>query len=107
MDIDSFEITAEIDHLEVYAPKTWKVEPPIYEERKDGEFSLVIQGFAPPYTTHYLNFSSEIEEGTLRLWFKETVVGYQSGFHEILKIRFPERLRGRVSSIAEKTVLKQ
>ena len=104
---DSFEITAEIDHLEVYAPKTWKVEPPIYEDRKDGEFILKIQGFGPPYTTHYLSFSSETEEATLRLRFKETVVGYQSGFHEILKIRFPERLRGHVSSIAEKTVLKQ
>ena len=104
---DSFKITAEIDHLEVYAPKTWKVEPPIYEDRKNGEFLLTIQGFGPPYTTHYLSFSSETEEATLRLRFKETVVGYQSGFHEILKLRFPERLRGHVSSITEKTVLKQ
>ena len=98
---DSFEITAEIEHLEVYVPKTWKVEPPIYEDREDGEFSLEIQGFAPPYTTHYLNFSSITEDATLRLRFKETVVGYQNGFNEILKLRFPKRLKGHISSIEE------
>jgi membrane-associated PAP2 superfamily phosphatase len=97
---DSFKIPAEITQLNLDLPQTWELEQAVFEARDNGNFLLEIQGFAPPHTTHYLSFSTATEDSTLTLRFKENVVGYQREFQQTLALRFPEHLRGRVSSIS-------
>ncbi|HIB92919.1 MAG TPA: phosphatase PAP2 family protein [Candidatus Lambdaproteobacteria bacterium] len=102
-----FPIPREIQQIKVFVPETWKHKPSVFEERENGKFLLEIQGFAPPQTAHYLSFSSESVETTLLLRFNENVVGYQREFKQILALRFPERLKGHISSIPENFILEQ
>ena len=97
---DSFNISKKIEQIKIQFPATWKLEQSVFEDRYNGLFLLEIQGFAPPKTTHYLSFSTVAVESILTLRFKENVVGYQRKFRKILALRFPEHLRGRVSSIS-------
>jgi membrane-associated PAP2 superfamily phosphatase len=99
--IGSFEILSNVKQLNIHLPDKWKVETPIFEVRQNGIFLLEIRGFAPPHTTHYLNFSSKTNESTAKLLFEETVDGYQRGFQQILKLRLPERYKGHLNTIAE------
>ena len=99
--IGSFEILTSVKQLNIHLPDKWKIESPIFEVRQNGIFLLEIRGFAPPHTTHYLNFSSKTNESTAKLLFKETVDGYQRGFRQILKLRLPERYKGHLNTIAE------
>lgn len=92
----SFEINPKSAKLEVFVPETWKIEPPVYDDVAKGSFLLLIQGFAPPYTTHYLSFSTETVETLIRLRFKETVDGYNRRFNQIFELRLPQRLRGHI-----------
>ena len=97
---DSFNISKKIEQIKIQFPATWKLEQSVFEDRYNGLFLLEIQGFAPPKTTHYLSFSTVAVESILTLRFKENVVGYQREFQQTLALRFPEHLRGRVSSIS-------
>ncbi len=99
--IGSFEILTNVKQLNIHLPDKWKIESPIFEVRQNGIFLLEIRGFAPPHTTHYLNFSSKTNESTAKLLFEETVDGYQRGFQQILKLRLPERYKGHLNTIAE------
>ena len=54
-----FEIEKDVSQLEFFVPEKWKMEPVKYEASKNGEFLLLVKGFAPPYTTHYLSYSIE------------------------------------------------
>ena len=99
--IGSFEILSNVKQLNIHLPDKWKVETPIFEVRQNGIFLLEIRGFAPPHTTHYLNFSSKTNESTAKLLFEETVDGYQRGFQQILKLRLPERYKGHLNTISE------
>lgn len=99
--IGSFEILSNVKQLNIHLPDKWKIESPIFEVRQNGIFLLEIRGFAPPHTTHYLNFSSKTNESTAKLLFEETVDGYQRGFQQILKLRLPERYKGHLNTIAE------
>ena len=104
---DSFTVSNKIEQIKIHFPEEWKLKKPVFEQRDKGLYLLEIQGFAPPQTTHYLNFTSATEGTNLTLEFKENVVGYQREFKQILTLRFPEYLRGRVSSIPENYDLKQ
>ena len=93
-----FDITSNIKRLEVYTPKNWKVKPPIFENRKEGHINLVIQGYAPPYSTHYLKFLPEIVGETIKLRIGEKIVGYHRNFQQSLKLHFPSRFAGKIST---------
>ncbi|MBC8257471.1 MAG: phosphatase PAP2 family protein [SAR324 cluster bacterium] len=99
----SFEILSNITQLEVNLPEKWMVVPPIYEKRQNGVILLEIQGFAPPHTTHYLNFTSKTAESTAILSMQETVEGYQREFRQVLKLRLPERIKGNFKIITEQS----
>lgn len=92
----SFEINPEAAQMEVFVPETWTVKSTEFDDSEKGRFNLIIQGFAPPYTTHYLSFSTESVESLTRLRFKETVEGYNRKFHQIFEIRLPQRLKGHI-----------
>ena len=68
--IGSFEILTSVKQLNIHLPDKWKIESPIFEVRQNGIFLLEIRGFAPPHTTHYLNFSSKTNESTAKLLFE-------------------------------------
>ena len=104
--IGNFEILNNIKQLDIHLPKKWIVETPIFEIRQNGTFHLEIRGFAPPHTTHYLNFSSKTEKSTSKLYFKETVDGYQRGFKQILKLRLPKRYKDHLNTIPEQLKIK-
>jgi len=95
---NTFEITSGIKRLEVYAPKNWNIRSPIFEDRTKGNYNLEIKGYAPPYTTHYLKFYTQIVGEIIKLRFKESVFGYQRNFHESLELRVPSRFEGDIST---------
>ena len=69
------------------------MEPEKFEGSENGEFFLIVRGFAPPYTTHYLSYSIEKIEKLKKIHFKESVEGYQRNFHHKFKLRLPEHLK--------------
>ena len=90
---DSFKISTQTKLLNLNFPKAWKLLPPVFEERNNGEFNLTIQGFAPPHTTHYLNFITKTEDSAMTLQFNENIVGYHRELDHNLILRLPEKLK--------------
>ena len=89
-----FEIKKVVSQLEFYVPGKWKMEPVKFEGSENGEFLLMVRGFAPPYTTHYLSYSIEKVEYLIKVSFKESVDGYHRNFRHIFKLRLPQKLKG-------------
>ena len=101
-----FEIEKDVSQLEFYVPKKWKMEPVKYEAPKNGEFLLLVKGFAPPYTTHYLSYSIEKVEDLIKVHFKESVEGYHRAFNNIFELILPKKFKGhtKINDFITKTV---
>ena len=99
----NFKINYEINHLEFYIPKNWDFSVQYLDNINKGEFNLEIKGYAPPFTTHYLNFVPNDIEGTMKLSFTENVFGYQRDFQQNLKILIPYKFQDSIKIIKEKT----
>ncbi len=97
----SFKIPSEITQLNLHLPQTWKLRQSLFEQRDNGEFKLIIQGFAPPQTTHYLSFTTLNTESALTLKFNENIVGYHREFEQNLALRLPEHIKVNINSIPE------
>ena len=67
-----------------------------FQESENGEFLLLVEGFAPPYTTHYLSHSIEKVEKLIKVHFKESVDGYHRNFRQKFKLRLPQKLKGHI-----------
>ena len=91
-----FEINKDVSELVFFVPEKWELETAKFQESENVEFLLLVKGFAPPYTTHYLSHSIEKVEKLIKVHFKESVDGYQRNFHQKFKLRLPERLKGHV-----------
>jgi len=89
-----FEIKKDVSQLEFFVPGKWEIEPVKFEGSENGEFLLLVRGFAPPYTTHYLNYSIEKAENLKKVHFKESVDGYHRNFRHTFKLRLPQKLKG-------------
>ena len=89
-----FEIDKDVSRLEFFVPEKWKMEPVKYEALKNGEFLLLVKGFAPPYTTHYLSYSIEKVEDLIKVHFNESVEGYHREFSHIFELNLPKKLKG-------------
>ena len=100
----SFNISSDIKQVNLHLPKNWKLEQPVFEPRDNGKFQLIIQGFAPPHTTHYLSFTTETAESTMAMKFKENIVGYHREFEKNLDLRLPEKLKVNINLIPEKNL---
>ena len=91
-----FEIKKDVSQLEIFVPRKWEIETTKFEESENGEFLLLVKGFAPPYTTHYLSYSIEKVETLIKVSFKESVDGYHRNFNHKFKLRLPKHLKGHV-----------
>ena len=89
-----FEIEKDVSKLEFFIPEKWEMDQVKYEGPENGDFLLMVRGFAPPYTTHYLSYSIEKVENLIKINFKESVVGYHRNFHHKFKLRLPQKLKG-------------
>ena len=89
-----FEIGKDISQLEFFVPEKWEMEPVKYEASKNGQFLLLVKGFAPPYTTHYLNYSIEKGEDLINVHFKESVEGYHREFSHTFELILPKKFKG-------------
>ena len=89
-----FEIEKDVSQLEFFVPEKWEMEPVKYEASKNGEFLLLVKGFAPPYTTHYLSYSIEKVEDLIKVHFKESVEGYHRSFSHTFELNLPKKLKG-------------
>ena len=89
-----FEIEKDVSKLEFFIPEKWEMDQVKYEGPENGDFLLMVRGFAPPYTTHYLSYSIEKVENLLKINFKESVGGYHRNFHHKFKLRLPQKLKG-------------
>ena len=89
-----FEIDKDVSQLEFFVPEKWKMEHVKYEGSKNGEFLLLVKGFAPPYTTHYLSYSIEKVEDLIKVHFKESVDGYHRKFRHTFELKLPKKLKG-------------
>lgn len=95
----SFNISTDIKQLNLHLPEKWKLGQPVFDQRDNGKFQLIIQGFAPPHTTHYLSFTTVTEESAITLQFNENIVGYHRDFEKILVLRLPEHIKVNINSI--------
>ncbi|MDP7126351.1 MAG: phosphatase PAP2 family protein [Candidatus Marinimicrobia bacterium] len=93
----SFNISTDIKQLNLHLPGKWKFGQPVFEQRDNGKFQLIIQGFAPPHTTHYLSFTTVTEESALTLQFNENIVGYHRDFEKIFVLRLPEHIKVNIN----------
>ena len=93
----SFNFSTDIKQLNLHLPEKWKFGQPVFEQRDNGKFQLIIQGFAPPHTTHYLTFTTVTEESALTLQFNENIVGYHRDFEKILVLRLPEHIKVNIN----------
>ena len=93
----SFNISTDIKQLNLHLPEKWKLGQPVFDQRDNGKFQLIIQGFAPPHTTHYLSFTTVTEESALTLQFNENIVGYHRDFEKILVLRLPEHIKVNIN----------
>ena len=100
--IGTFKINNVIKNLELYVPNNWVYNFKYFDNIKEGEFLLEIKGFAPPFTTHYLNFITKNIGETMKLNFKENVFGYQRNFKQSLKISLPYKFKDSIKFIKEK-----
>ena len=89
----SFEISKNIKRLNIYLPKKWMFEEPLYEPGNNVKFNMQIRGFAPPYTTHYLSFTTVTTGATTKLKFKEDIIGYHRDIRQNIVIRLPEHVK--------------
>jgi len=89
----SFKISAEIKQLKLHLPQKWKLTQSVFEQHAGGDFKLTIQGFAPPQTTHYLDFTTVTAESAMTLRFDENIVGYHREFEQILILRLPDNIK--------------
>lgn len=89
----SFTIPAEITQLNLDLPQKWKLTESVFEQRAGGDFKLIIQGFAPPQTTHYLDFTTVTAESAMTLRFDENIVGYHREFEHNLILRLPDKIK--------------
>ena len=89
-----FEIEKDVSQLEFFVPEKWKMEPVKYEASKDAQFLLLVKGFAPPYTTHYLSYSIEKGEDLIKVHFKESVEGYHREFSHTFELILPKKFKG-------------
>ena len=89
-----FEIEKDVSKLEFFIPEKWEMDQVKYEGPENGDFLLMVKGFAPPYTTHYLSYSIEKVENLIKINFKESVGGYHRNFHHKFKLRLPQKLKG-------------
>ena len=99
--LGSFKINNITNYLELYLPKNWTYNFQYFDNINDGEFHLEIKGYAPPFTTHYLNFVPKNIKKTMRLSFKENVFGYQRNFKPNLKINIPSIFKNNIIIIKE------
>ena len=97
----SFKISAEITQLKLHLPQKWKLTQSVFEQRAGGDFKLTIQGFAPPQTTHYLDFTTVTAESAMTLRFDENIVGYHREFEQVLILRLPENIKVNLNSNPE------
>jgi len=91
-----FEIKKDVSELVFFVPEKWELETAKFQESENGEFLLLVKGFAPPYTTHYLSHSIEKVEKLIKVHFKESVDGYHRNFHHKFKLRLPQKLKGHI-----------
>ena len=89
----SFEISKNIKRLNIYLPENWKFEEPLFEPGNNVKFRMQIRGFAPPYTTHYLSFTTVTTGAAAKLKFKENIVGYHRDIRQNLVIRLPKHIK--------------
>ena len=89
-----FEIEKDVSQLEFFVPEKWEMEPVKYEASKNGQFLLLVKGFAPPYTTHYLSYSIEKVEDLIKVHFKESVEGYHREFSHTFELILPKKFKG-------------
>ena len=91
-----FEIKKDVSQLKFFVPKKWEIETTRFEESETGEFQLLVKGFAPPYTTHFLDYSIEKVEDLMKFNFKESVEGYHRNFIHTFRLRLPKHHKGHV-----------
>ena len=91
-----FEINKDVSELVFFVPEKWELETAKFQESENGEFLLLVKGFAPPYTTHYLSHSIEKVEKLIKVHFKESVDGYHRNFNHKFNLRLPKHLKGHV-----------
>ena len=89
----SFEISKNIKRLNIYLPENWKFEEPLYEPGNNVKFSIQVRGFAPPYTSHYLSFTTVTTGAAAKLKFQENIVGYHRDIRQNLVIRLPKHIK--------------
>ena len=91
-----FEIKKDVSQLEFFVPEKWEMETAKFEESGNGKFLLLVKGFAPPYTTHYLSYSIKKVETLIKVRFKESVDGYHRNFRHKFKLRLPQHFKGHI-----------
>ena len=91
-----FEINKDVSELVFFVPEKWELETAKFQESENGEFLLLVKGFAPPYTTHYLNHSIEKIENLIKVHFKESIDGYHKNFLYKFKLRIRHHLKGQI-----------
>ena len=72
------------------------MEPEKFEGSENGEFLLMVRGFAPPYTSHYLSYSIEKVENLKKVHIEESVEVYHRNFRHIFKLILPQNLKVHV-----------
>tara|TARA_Y100001970_G_C14225379_1_gene855308 strand:- start:1147 stop:2313 length:1167 start_codon:yes stop_codon:yes gene_type:complete len=97
----NFEIKKDIKQLDLYIPENWNLATDYLSNINEGKFFLEIKGFAPPYTTHYLNFTSKDKGEKMKLIFKENIFGYKRNFTYKLKLTIPNKLKDKIEIIKE------
>ena len=102
----TFEIEKDVSQLEFFVSEKWNMEPVKYEASKNGQFLLLVKGFAPPYTTHYLSYSIEKVEDLIKVNFKESVEGYHREFSHTFELILPKKFKGhtKINDFITKTV---
>ncbi len=88
-----FKIEKDVSQLEFFIPEKWKMKPVKYEASKNGEFLLLVKGFAPPYTTHYLSYSIAKIEDLIKVHFNESVEGYHREFRHTFELKLPIKFK--------------
>ena len=91
-----FEINKDVSELVFFVPEKWELETAKFQESENGEILLLVKGFAPPYTTHYLSYSIEKIENLIKVHFKESIDGYHNNFRYKFKLRLPHHLKGQI-----------
>ena len=91
-----FEINKDVSELVFFVPEKWELETTKFLESENGGFLLLVKGFAPPYTTHYVSYSIENIENILKVHFKESVDGYHRNFRHKFKLRLPQHFKGHI-----------